>query len=216
LVLVIKNKSGFINNLKREIDTLSDSGLLIRDLFLRRRVTSYEYRNRHDQKLFLSSPFDKHQWSEIPQLVITMSPLEEFAALLRTHIREDDLHEVIGQLIASEERKRMFQSLPTDVSTEIWDYIIDDDGEHYSSCIDLIGYMIYFLPYNVTMRYLKDRTPIHYLLFSPNVPYVVHGNFYDALTINMKRKLMKLDRDIILCRMGGDKDDGDNMLHYAL
>jgi hypothetical protein len=36
IFLYYKNKSGFIDILKREIDTLSDSGLLIHDLFLRR------------------------------------------------------------------------------------------------------------------------------------------------------------------------------------
>jgi hypothetical protein len=168
--------------------------------------------------LVLSSPFDKyHQWSEIPQLVITMSTLEELVALIRTHIRENDLHEVAGQLIASEERKKMFQSLPTDVSTEIWDYIIiEDDGEN--SCIDLIGYMIDFLPDTVTMRDSKNWTPIHYLLFKPNVPYAgrKHSDFHDVLPIDMRRKLMKLGRDVIRDRMGGGKDDGDYMLHYAI
>jgi hypothetical protein len=37
IFLYYKNISGFINILKREIDTLSDYGLLIHDLFLRRR-----------------------------------------------------------------------------------------------------------------------------------------------------------------------------------
>jgi hypothetical protein len=41
IFLYYKNKSGFINILKREIDTLSDSGLLIHDLFLRRMWSSY-------------------------------------------------------------------------------------------------------------------------------------------------------------------------------
>jgi hypothetical protein len=104
----------------------------------------------------------------------------------------------------------MFRILPSVVSKEIWDYIIEDDGSGFDddSCIDLIGYMIAFLPDNVTvMRDSEDWTPFHSLLF--DFGYGLFGENIDPLPIEMKRKLLKLGHAFIGCRMTDVKNDGN-------